>query len=119
MTKEFWEKDHKIYAEKGWVNDTTIFSQFAVEYFPEQGKLLDLGAGQGQDSRYFAKLGYEVTSTDISEFALNLSSEKAKKEGLNIKYLEMDTAERFPFEDDSFDIVYSHLALHYFTNEKT
>lgn len=117
--KDFWEKDHKIYAEKGWVNNTTIFSQFAVGYFPKQGKLLDLGAGQGQDSRYFAKMGYNVTSTDISDFALNLSNEKAKKEGLHIRYLEMDTANEFPFEDNSFDIVYSHLSLHYFTDKKT
>ncbi len=119
MLKDYWRKTHEIYSKKSWINDTTIFAQFSVEYFPKEGKLLDLGAGQGQDSRYFAKLGYDVTSTDISDEALKISKENAKKEGLNIKFMELDISDRLPFEDNSFDIVYSHLALHYFSGEKT
>lgn len=117
MLKDFWRKAHEIYSKKDWINNTTIFAQFAVGYFPKQGKLLDLGAGQGQDSRYFAKLGYDVTSTDISDSALKLSKEKTN--GLDIKFMEVDIANELPFGDNSFDIVYSHLALHYFTDEKT
>lgn len=119
MLKDYWKKTHEIYSKKSWINDTTIFAQFAVGYFPKQGKLLDLGAGQGQDSRYFAKLGYNVTSTDVSDLALKLSKESAEKDGLDIKFIEVDIANKLPFEDNSFDIVYSHLALHYFTDEKT
>jgi SAM-dependent methyltransferase len=119
MLKDYWKKTHEIYSKKDWINNTTIFAQFAVGHFPKQGKLLDLGAGQGQDSRYFAKLGYDVTSTDISDSALKLSKKNADKDGLNIKFIEIDIANKLPFEDNSFDIVYSHLALHYFTDEKT
>lgn len=117
MLKDYWKKTHEIYSKKDWISNTTIFAQFAVGYFPKQGKLLDLGAGQGQDSRYFTKLGYDVTSTDISDSALKLSKENAG--GLDIKFMEVDIANKLPFEDNSFDIVYSHLALHYFTDEKT
>lgn len=117
MLKDYWKKTHEIYSKKDWINNTTIFAQFAVGYFPKQGKLLDLGAGQGQDSRYFAELGYDVTSTDISDSALKLSKENA--EGLDIKFMEVDITNKLPFEDNSFDIVYSHMALHYFTDKKT
>jgi len=119
MLKDFWRKTHAIYSKKSWIKDATIFAQFAVKYFPEHGKLLDLGAGQGQDSRYFAKLGYDVISTDISDLALKLSKDDADKEGLNVKFIELDIADKLPFEDNSFDVVYSHLALHYFTDKKT
>lgn len=119
MLKDYWKKTHEIYSKKDWINNTTIFAQFAVVYFTKQGMLLDLGAGQGQDSRYFAKLGYDVTSTDISDLALKISKKNADKEGLKIKFIEVDIANKLPFEDNSFDIVYSHLALHYFTDEKT
>jgi len=119
MLKDYWKKTHEIYSKKSWVNNTTIFAQFAVGYFPKQGKFLDLGAGQGQDSRYFAKLGYDVTSTDISDSALEISKDKASKEGLEMKLMEVDISNRLPFEDNSFDIIYSHLALHYFSDEKT
>jgi len=117
--KNYWHKTHRIYSKKDWINNTTIFAQFAVGYFPKTGKILDLGAGQGQDSRYFAKLGYNVTSTDISDLALKLSKENADKDGLKIEFIETDIADKLPFEDNSFDIVYSHLALHYFSDEKT
>jgi SAM-dependent methyltransferase len=119
MLKDYWKKTHEIYSKKDWINNTTIFAQFALGYFPKRGKLLDLGAGQGQDSRYFAKLGYDVISTDTSDFALKLSKENAKKDGLNLKIIKLDTSEKLHFKDNSFDIVYSHMALHYFTNEKT
>lgn len=117
--KDFWKKTHEIYSTKSWINNTTIFAEFVVSYLPRLGKLLDLGAGQGQDSRYFAKLGYDVTSVDISGLALKLSEKIAERARLNIKFIELDIADTLPFEDNSFDVIYSHLALHYFTDEKT
>jgi ubiquinone/menaquinone biosynthesis C-methylase UbiE len=117
--KDYWRKTHQIYSTKDWINDPTIFAQFAIDYFPENGKLLDLGAGQGQDSRFFAKRGYAVTSIDISDLALKLSKEKSEHESLDIEFMELDIADKLPFGDSSFDIVYSHLALQYFTDEKT
>lgn len=119
MQKDYWEKTHKIYSKKSWINNTTIFALFVQDYFPKKGNLLDLGAGQGQDSRYFSKIGYDVISTDICDEALRLSSENVKKENLDVEFIKLNTAEKLPFADNSFDIVYSHLALHYFTEKKT
>lgn len=117
--KNYWEKLHQIYSKKDWLNNPTIFANFAIKYLPKRGKILDLGAGQGQDSRFFARLGYRVTSTDISSLGLQLSQKKAKEEGLNIEFEELDISNKLPYENNSFDIVYSHLALHYFSDEKT
>ena len=115
----FWNKKHIDYSSKNWIDKPAIFAQEAVEFFPKRGKLLDLGAGQGQDSRYFAHLGYDVISTDFSETALRLSRKKAKEERLKFKILKLDISTPLPFESEEFDIVYSHLALHYWDYEKT
>jgi|WetSurMetagenome_2_1015567.scaffolds.fasta_scaffold92511_2 SAM-dependent methyltransferase len=117
--KKYWERIHEIYSKKDWIKNTTIFAKFAAVHFPKKGKILDLGAGQGQDSRFFSNLGYDVVSTDISDFALKLSAENAKKKNMNIKFKQLDISDKLPFEDNRFDIVYSHLALHYYNDEKT
>jgi SAM-dependent methyltransferase len=115
----FWNEKHIDYSSKNWINKPAIFAQEAVSFFPRRGKLLDLGAGQGQDSRYFAHLGYDVVSTDFSETALGLSRKKAKEEKLKFKILMLDISAPLPFKSEEFDIVYSHLALHYWDKEKT
>jgi SAM-dependent methyltransferase len=117
--KDYWNKKHIGYATKDWIDKPTIFSQFAIQYFPKTGTLLDLGAGHGQDSRFFTKKGYTVTGTDFSETALKFLKEKADKEGLKIKTEQVDLSKDLPFENESFDIVYAHLSLHYFDLDTT
>lgn len=117
--KDYWNKKHICYASKDWIDKPTIFSQFAIQYFPKTGSLLDLGAGHGQDSRFFAKKGYSVTGTDFSETALKFLKEKADKEGLKIKTEQVDLSKDLPFGNESFDIVYAHLSLHYFDQKTT
>lgn len=118
-SKKFWNKKHYDYAAKDWIDKPTIFAQFAIQYFPKHGTLIDLGAGQGQDSRFFAKKGYFVTSADFSDTALRFSKEKAIKEKLEIQTEQVDLSKKLPFENSSFDTVYAHLSLHYFDVKTT
>lgn len=111
--KQYWDEALKRYETKDWVNKPTIFAEQITSYLPESGKLLELAAGQGQDSRYFARLGYEVTATDLVEVGLKESERKATEEGLQINFQTLDLADPLVFSDASFDVVYSHLGLHY------
>lgn len=119
--QKYWDSKHKYYADADWEDEPTIFSRFTVQHFPKSGKLLELGAGQGQDSRFFAGLGYQVVSTDFNDFALEVSREKAKKKKLDkTKFLNIDMSQGIiPFDNNSFDIVYSHLSIHYFDDNTT
>ncbi len=81
--------------------------------------LLDVGCGNGVDSLYFAARGYRVVSTDFSESGIAALDALAAKKQLKIRSLLHDTAKKFPFRDGSFDIVYAHLALHYFDDATT
>ena len=65
---------------------------------------LDIGCGTGEMSLLLAQLGHSVTGIDLSENMLCVADEKARKKGLNIKFLKGD-AEDPPFESNEFDVI--------------
>lgn len=115
-----WSDLHKNYKTRDWIDKPSLFAETAVTYFPETGRVLDLSAGQGQDSRFFAEHGYEVVSTDLEESALAESKSKLSDElKPKMTIQKVDLREELPFEAASFDVVYAHLSLHYFDFETT
>lgn len=117
MSKQNWNAQHLKYSQTEWINRPSLFAQYAIKFFPETGRIIDIGCGQGQDSRYFSEHGYDVVGIDFSENGINLA--KQKSESSKIDFEVMDISEPLSFEDASFDVVYSHLAVHYFNSEKT
>ncbi len=116
--KQYWSNKHQKYSATDWIDNPSLFSKFTLEFLPKQGNLLDLGCGQGQDSRFFSENGFKVTAADFSLAALDIAKAKTKLD-LDIVYEPHDMQEKFVYEDDSFDVVYSHMAIHYFDNEVT
>lgn len=117
----YWEKVHQEkYSQADWITKPTIFATEVIKYFPQSGRILELGAGQGQDSSYFAQHGYHVLATDFSLFAMDQAKKRlsADLSGL-VDFQTVDLHNLLPFSPASFDVVYSHLALHYFTAERT
>ncbi len=79
-----------------------------------QGKnVLEYGCGPGSYAFLLSKKGANVIGIDISNVAIKLANERAKKEGLkNISFEVMD-AEAMQFEDNSFDIICGTGILHH------
>lgn len=81
--------------------------------------ILDLGCGNGRDSVYFAKKRLNVTAIDFSESGIKKLKEKIEKNKLkNITLIKKDI-QKINFEKNSFDLIYAHLSLHYFTDKTT
>lgn len=116
--KQYWNGAHEKYADADWINKPTVFAEQVLAYIPSEGKLLDAGCGQGQDSRFFAEKGYEVTGIDFSPEGIARAKEKTPAE-LHVSFQEADLSKSLPFADGEFDIVHSHLAAHYFTYAET
>jgi len=116
-THKYWQNQHQKYSTANWITKPTIFAQQIIKFFPKNGKIIDLGAGQGQDSHFFTKNNFQVTSTDFCQDALNIS--KNRSSDLNINFQNIDLTKKLPYADSSFDIAYSHLALHYFDQKDT
>jgi len=119
-SKDYWEKHWSSAEEEGWEDNPSLFAQFTLSYLPKEGRLLELGAGLGKDSRYFSRFGFYVISTDFSDKAIDASKwEAAMQKITNIDYQNVDITKTFPFKDKSFNIVYAHAVLHYFSHEIT
>lgn len=114
-----WQDIHQNYKQQDWIDKPSIFAEQALPYFPKGGKLLELGAGQAQDGCYFAEQGFSVISTDLEDSALELAKQKVADKGASVEIQKVDLREELPFDNESFDVVYAHLSLHYFDHETT
>ena len=74
--------------------------------FTPRSKLLDVAAGNGNASLAFARRFCDVTSTDYVAAMLDRGRERARAEGLDIKFGIAD-AQNLPFPDGAFDGVVS------------
>ena len=114
MSLQMWESRYK---SRGTIrrNVPTIFGSDVIDNFPQSGTILDLGAGSGRDTRFFASQGYQIVSADIADSAHRLSIQNTPdnlKE--RIEFVSLDMRVGLSFHDNSFDVVYAHLSLHYF-----
>ncbi|MER7759606.1 methyltransferase domain-containing protein [Streptomyces sp. NPDC097619] len=73
-------------------------------------KVLDIGCGTGRFTVPMAAAGAEVSGLDISRAMLDVTAGKLAARGLTADLREGDMA-HLPFEDASFDVVTSMLAL--------
>jgi cyclopropane fatty-acyl-phospholipid synthase-like methyltransferase len=75
--------------------------------------VLELGAGQGRDSLYFARQGFSVHATDFSESALNRLRLAAQREGLDDRVTAAlhDVRDPLPPADATVGAVYANLLL--------
>lgn len=80
-----------------------------------KGRALDLGAGMGQYTKYLMDKGFDVTSADISDLAL----QQLKNNTGNTNIICLDMKEKLPFADNSFELVFANLSIHYFDNQTT
>lgn len=104
---EYWKKHiNKELEPDIWIDEYR-------EYFSNRGNCLELGCGIGQFSKRLIDYGYNVISSDISDIALN----KVKEFNKNI--IKVDMRKKLPFNDNSFDLVFANLSIHYFSDSDT
>ena len=71
--------------------------------------ILELGCGQGRDSIYFAKLGYSIIASDISENAIKFIEKISNDENLkNLQLVVHDVQKPLNFQNHN---IYHQLSL--------
>lgn len=84
-----------------------------ADFASAQGrKVLEIGVGVGTDHVQFARAGAELHGVDLTERSIELVQRRLQNEGLSSE-LHVGDAERLPFADESFDVVYSWGVLHH------
>ena len=77
-------------------------------------RVLEIGVGAGSDFRSWVENGACVSGIDLTVAAIDLTAEHLTAKGLDSRTHELRVAdaEQLPFEDGTFDVVYSYGVLH-------
>ena len=85
----------------------------ALELFKENeiNKIIELGAGLGRDTIFFAKNSIHVDALDYSQSGIKVINEKTKIQNLSdyISTKTFDVRKTLPFKDNSIDACFSHM----------
>ena len=93
--------------------EPSIAAKIALKLFKEKkiSKIIELGAGLGRDSIYFAKNFIFVEALDYSKTSIESITDKSIKLNLTnlIKPKFFDVRKKLPYEDNSIEACFSHM----------
>ncbi len=75
-------------------------------------KVLEIGCGMGLHTQTMASAGASVTAVDLTSTAVEATTRRLALKGLKARILRCD-AEHLPFDDGSFDFVWSWGVIHH------
>jgi ubiquinone/menaquinone biosynthesis C-methylase UbiE len=106
-TRKFYELVEAHRYTKEW------HIPIAADFKSARGlKVLEIGCGLGTDGAQFANAGAYYTGVDLTEAAVELARKRFETFGVPGNFQTAD-AEQLQFDDNSFDLVYSHGVLHH------
>ncbi|HPS82864.1 MAG TPA: class I SAM-dependent methyltransferase [Bacteroidales bacterium] len=108
-SKEFFEEAEKI-RYKYHFYLPGLFKWIAEQ--KPKGTLLELGCSMGTDLLQLARQGMIVNGIDLTEEGIKLGEERFEMYGIPANLMVGD-AENIPFDDCTFDVVYSFGVLHH------
>ena len=93
--------------------EPSIVAIKSIKLFKEKNikNILELGAGLGRDTIFFAQNSIKVKALDYSPSAIKIINEKATKKGL-LNYVAtkvFDIRKKLPLKDNSIEACFSHM----------
>ena len=109
---EYWEINFSNKPEMFGL-EPSVSAIKALEIFKEKkiNNLVELGAGLGRDSVFFAKNNIKTKALDYSSSGIEMINHKIRKNNLSnfISTKLFDIRKVLPFEDNSIEACYSHM----------
>lgn len=129
LNEDIYYKEHSMDGEgkPAWmslVHKRDDIKRLINETLPKykheiKGRMLEIGSGTCWASSIislFSETPLEIIATDVSHTALQKGVKVTKVIESNIDYYIAGDAERLPFDDDCFDVVFCYAAIHHFLN---
>jgi len=109
---QHWEKNFSSKPEMFGLEPSEPAKK-SLKLFQEKNinKIVELGAGLGRDSIFFAKNSIHVSALDYSVSGIKIINEKAVNQNLskNISTKIFDVRKKLPFKDNSIEACFSHM----------
>lgn len=103
---DYLKKLELRYQIEPYIIDFAAFDQY------KNKKVLEIGVGLGDDHQKFAESDAILYGIDLTKRAVSHAQRRFEFFGLT-SHLEVANAEALPFDDESFDLVYSWGVLHH------
>jgi ubiquinone/menaquinone biosynthesis C-methylase UbiE len=125
--KEFWEKNpcgSDFVEKKEWKIFFEDYDRFKFSIEPhiidninkidwKNKKVLEIGLGQGAEAQKIIEKGALYNGIDLTEESVSRLKKRFEIFNLNYESLKVMNAEKIEFEDNTFDIVFSHGVIHH------
>jgi SAM-dependent methyltransferase len=112
-----WEESYREH-EPGWFFGTepSALARRLVHYFrrmeiPIEGRLLDIGCGEGRDVLFLAGLGFEVDAIDGSPTAVARAQEELERRG-SVARIELADLSRMVWRGD-YDVIFANNSVQF------
>ena len=120
--KRYDDRARKILVEKIIIKKIPQYINVPYQYYfsfikkLKKNKLLEIGAGTGENTLRLIKMKFNVCATDISPRSVEVMSQKySKYKNFSSKVADI---EKLPFKNESFDVICSAGSLSYGDNNR-
>lgn len=96
-------EDKRLQADKAHQVEFLTTTRYIDKYLKPNDKILEVGAGTGAYSIYYAEKGYEVNSLELVPENINILKSKITKD-MNINVTEGTALDLSCYEDNTFDM---------------
>ena len=116
-TYEIFNEDKRLNRSRAARIEFFTNVRYIEKYLKDGDRILDIGAGAGEYSFYFARQGYEVSALELTD--ANIKAFRAKLcEEDKIDLTQGNAVDLSKYEDKSFDIVLLFGPLYHLHNEE-
>lgn len=115
-TYDFFNEDSRLNCSKAARVEFLTSVRYIEKYLKEGDKILDIGAGAGEYSLYFARKGYEVSALELADANIAAFRRKLTAED-KIDLVQGNGLDLSRYEDKSFDIVLLFGPLYHLKND--
>jgi len=114
---KIFDEDSRLNRSKAARVEFLTTVKFAQMYLKQGSKIIDIGAGAGEYSLYFAKQGYSVTSVELADDNIAAFRKKMTHD-VDIDLRQGNACDLSEFGDSSFDVVLLLGPLYHISNAK-
>ena len=102
---EHFHEEKRLNTNKANSIEFLTTTTYIEQYLRNGMKILDIGAGAGAYSIYYACKGYEVTAVEPVKRNIEIIKSRVDNEGVNINIQQGNALNLKDFADESFDVV--------------
>lgn len=98
-----YDEDNRLVKDNTHNIEFLVTKEYIEKYLKENDKILEIGAGTGRYSLFYASKGYNVTAIEFVQHNLDILKSKIRKD-MKIVAEQGDAVDLSRFKDNAFDV---------------